>query len=52
LIRAASFHHFDRIINQKFLGFRWNWILEMSGIGVMLVASYWRQSKIGKSKSR
>jgi hypothetical protein len=52
LIRAASFHHFDRFINQKFLGFRWNWILEMSGIGVMLVASYWRQSKIGKSKSR
>ena len=51
LIRAASFHHIDRFIGEKILGFRWNWILEMGGISVVLVASYWRQSGVGKSKS-
>jgi hypothetical protein len=39
LIRASSFHHIDRFIGQQILGFRWNWIVEMSGIGVVLVAS-------------
>jgi ABC-type dipeptide/oligopeptide/nickel transport system permease subunit len=41
LIRAASFHHIDRFIGQKILGFRWNWILEMGGICVVLLASEW-----------
>lgn len=48
LIRAASFHHFDHFIGEKFLGFRWNWILEMGGISVVLVASYWRRFSLGK----
>ena len=43
LIRAASFHHIDRFIGQKILGFRWNWILEMGGICVVLLASEWRR---------
>jgi hypothetical protein len=51
LIRAASFHHIDRFIGEKILGFRWNWILEMGGISVVLGASYWRQCGVGKSKS-
>ena len=38
LIRAASFHHIDRLIGSP-LGFRWNWILEMGGISVVLLAS-------------
>ena len=50
VIRTASFHYVDRLIGEKFLGLRLNWILEMGGIGVVLVASYWRQSKIKKSK--
>jgi hypothetical protein len=43
LIRAASFHHIDRFIGAEVLGFRWNWILEIGGISVVLVASYWRR---------
>ena len=43
LIRAASFHHIDRFIGSSVLGFRWNWILEMGGITIVLVASWWRQ---------
>jgi len=43
LIRAASFHHVDRFIGKTILGFRWNWILEMSGIVLVLLASGWRQ---------
>jgi hypothetical protein len=43
LIRAASFHHIDRFIGRTMFGFRWNWILEMGGIGVVLLASQWRK---------
>jgi hypothetical protein len=43
LIRAASFHHIDRFIGNTVLGARWNWILEMGGICVVLLASKWRR---------
>jgi hypothetical protein len=43
LIRAASFHHIDRFIGRTIFGFRWNWILEMGGIALVLFASQWRQ---------
>lgn len=39
LIRAASFHHVDRFINGDILGARWNWILEIGGIAVVIVAA-------------
>ena len=39
----ASFHHIDRFIGSTVLGFRWNWLLEMGGITVVLLASWWRQ---------
>jgi hypothetical protein len=42
LIRAASFHHMDRFIGERILGFRWNWILEMGGISLAIIASRWR----------
>jgi hypothetical protein len=51
LIRAASFHHIDRFIGEKILGFRWNWVLEMGGISVVLVASRWRRSGAERSRS-
>ena len=38
-IRAASFHHIDRFIGRSVLGFRWNWVLEMGGITIVLLAS-------------
>jgi hypothetical protein len=38
-IRAASFHHIDRLIGTTVLGLRWNWILEIGGILIVLVAT-------------
>jgi hypothetical protein len=48
LIRASSFHHMDRFISTRVLGFRWNWVLEMGGISLTLIASYWRRKHIIK----
>ena len=42
LIRAASFHHIDRFIDARILGLKWNWVVEMGGISIVLVASQWR----------
>lgn len=52
IIRAASFHHFDRFISSRYLGFKWNWILETMGIAVVLVASEWRRAKIYRQSSK
>ena len=43
LIRAASFHHVDAFLSQSALGLRWNWILEMGGISVVILGSIWRR---------
>lgn len=32
LIRAVSIHHFDAILNIRFISIRMNWILELSGL--------------------
>jgi hypothetical protein len=50
LIRAASFHHVDRFIGSKILGLNWNWVLEISGIGLVLIASQWRQARLASSQ--
>jgi hypothetical protein len=42
-IRAVSFHSVDRLISMRILGVSLNSILEIAGIGAVLVASYWRQ---------
>lgn len=36
VIRAASFHDVDLLLGETFLLARWNWILELSGIFVIL----------------
>jgi hypothetical protein len=46
LIRAASFHHIDQFIGKRVLGLRWNWILEMGGILLVLLAAHWRRTRI------
>jgi hypothetical protein len=51
LIRAASFHHIDRFIGESVLGLRWNWVIEISGISLVLIASQWRQISLSKSTS-
>jgi hypothetical protein len=38
-IRAASFHHVDVFLDRTALGLRWNWILELSGIGLVAVGA-------------
>jgi hypothetical protein len=43
LVRAASFHHVDQLIKATILGVRWNWIIEIGGIGLVLLASLWRR---------
>jgi uncharacterized membrane protein YbhN (UPF0104 family) len=45
LIRAASFHNMDRFLGERILGFRWNWVLEMGGISLVLVGSEWRRKR-------
>jgi hypothetical protein len=46
LIRAASFHHIDRFIGNRILGLKWNWILEISGIVMVLLGSELRRAKL------
>ncbi len=43
LIRAASFHHIDRFIGERILGLKWNWVLEMGGTSIVLLASELRR---------
>jgi hypothetical protein len=38
----------DRFIGHTLLGLRWNWILEMGGIALVLLASQWRQILVAK----
>ena len=39
VVRAASFHHFDRFLGSRILGLRMNWILELSGIAMIAVSA-------------
>ncbi len=41
LIRAAGFHNFDALLNADFLFIRVNWLLELSGIGLIALNAYW-----------
>jgi len=36
LIRASSFHHMDQLIRTDLMGVKMNWILELSGIALVL----------------
>jgi hypothetical protein len=39
VMRAASFHHMDQLINFSVVGVRMNWVLELSGLVIILVAA-------------
>jgi hypothetical protein len=41
-VRAVSFHQFDRLIGRRPLGMRLNWVFEIGGISIILVATYFR----------
>jgi hypothetical protein len=42
LVRASSFHQVDEFLGRRLVHFRMNWLLEMGGILVMLVAALLR----------
>lgn len=39
MLRATSFHHMDMLIDFTILGVRLNWVLELSGIGMILISA-------------
>jgi hypothetical protein len=39
VIRAASFHHIDRLLDTTVFELRWNWLLELGGISIVLGAA-------------
>lgn len=43
VIRAASFHHVDYFLRSVWLGVRVNWVLEIAGILIILIAAIWRE---------
>lgn len=43
LTRAVSFHHIDRFIGSQFGALKWNWVLEISGILIVLLGTVVRQ---------
>ncbi len=38
IIRAAAFHHFDEVIQYDLHGFKMNWLLELAGIYMIILA--------------
>jgi hypothetical protein len=46
VIRAASFHHVDVALKDDVGGFRANWLLELSGIAVVLLAALARYRQL------
>ena len=54
-IRAASFHHIDAFLKSTVLGARFNWILEIGGIGVVTYASssiFWQSDVASRQQSK
>ncbi|WP_283195540.1 hypothetical protein [Rhizobium sp. AN80A] len=52
VIRAGSFQHVDRFIGSRVLAFKWNWILEVAGILIVITASEWRRATIARQSHR
>ena len=39
VVRAASFHHIDQLINFRFAGIRMNWVLELGAIALLALGA-------------
>lgn len=46
LVRAASFHHVDRLLAARLLHFKLNWLLELGGVAVVLVGALRRRREL------
>jgi hypothetical protein len=42
IIRAASFHHVDEMLGQRFFGLRFNWLLEIGAL-LVIIGSAWQR---------
>ncbi len=53
LVRAASFHHVDRLLGSRVLLLKTNWLLELGGIAIVLVSGRrrWRELNRGPHSS-
>jgi len=51
LVRAASFHHIDRLLGQTVLLLKVNWLLELGGIAIVLMGAMWRGPGIHSARS-
>ncbi len=49
IIRAASFHHVDELLGVQVIGLRVNWILELTGIGLVGLSAALDIRKIRRS---
>jgi hypothetical protein len=52
LIRAASFHHIDRLLGQTILLLHVNWLVELGGIAVVLLGATRRGHDLRASRMR
>jgi hypothetical protein len=50
LIRAASFHHIDRLLGQTLLMLNLNGVLELGGIAAVFTGAVWRFRQIRSSR--
>ena len=50
--RASSFHHVDIVLKETAFGLRWNWILELSGIGLVAAGAIQELRAVGASLIR
>jgi hypothetical protein len=51
VIRSASFHHVDAFLAARLGGVKWNWILELGGIGILGLAAI-RAARADPSRPR
>jgi hypothetical protein len=40
MIRASSFHHIDAFLASRLGGLKWNWLLELGGIGLVALSAF------------
>jgi hypothetical protein len=46
VIRAASFHHIDEFLHSRVAEFKMNWLLELGGIGIIIVGALWAGERL------
>jgi hypothetical protein len=46
-IRASSFHHIDAFLAARLGGLKWNWVLELGGIGLVAIGAF----RVGRPES-